>query len=126
MPLRLSFESDGIALCMFCQGLIFKNKNSYKDFISVDKFCEIVDKLLISNVSGIYNVSLGKKIYLVFDTGNRVIKSKDLASEITKFKNNIKLARNIITTTELFADLIRKTNPKKTTITNSYQHSHVR
>lgn len=34
---------------------------------------------------------LGKKIYLVFDTGNRVIKSKDLASEIIEFKNNIKL-----------------------------------
>tara|TARA_Y100000389_G_C17435694_1_gene505360 strand:+ start:162 stop:1475 length:1314 start_codon:yes stop_codon:yes gene_type:complete len=28
-----------------------------------------------------------------------------------KIKNNIKLARNVITTTELFADLIRKTNP---------------
>ena len=34
---------------------------------------------------------LGKKIYLVFDTGNRVIKSKDLASEIIEFKDNIKL-----------------------------------
>ena len=46
------------------KGLIFKNKNSYKDFISTDKFCEIVEKLIISNTYGIYNVSLGKKIYL--------------------------------------------------------------
>jgi len=34
---------------------------------------------------------LGKKIFLVFDTGNRVIKNKDLASEILKFKSFIKL-----------------------------------
>jgi nucleoside-diphosphate-sugar epimerase len=46
------------------KGLIFKNKNSYKDFISIDKFCEIVEKLIISNANGVYNVSLGKKIYL--------------------------------------------------------------
>jgi len=46
------------------KGLIFDNKNSYKDFISVDMFCEIVEKLIISNTCGIYNVSLGKKIFL--------------------------------------------------------------
>lgn len=34
---------------------------------------------------------LGKKIYIVFDTGNRVMKNRDLASDIIKFKNNIKL-----------------------------------
>ena len=34
---------------------------------------------------------LGKKVYLVFDTGNRVIKNHNLSSEIIEFKNNIKL-----------------------------------
>jgi len=34
---------------------------------------------------------LGKKIYMVFDTGNRVVKNKDLVSEILKFKSSIKL-----------------------------------
>jgi nucleoside-diphosphate-sugar epimerase len=46
------------------KGLIFNNKKSYKDFISVNIFCEIVEKLLIGNAYGVYNVSLGKKIFL--------------------------------------------------------------
>jgi len=46
------------------KGLIFDNKNSYKDFISVKIFCEIVEKLVISNTYGVYNISLGKKIFL--------------------------------------------------------------
>jgi nucleoside-diphosphate-sugar epimerase len=46
------------------KGLIFDNKNSYKDFIPVNKFCEIVEKLITFNAYGIYNVSLGKKIFL--------------------------------------------------------------
>ena len=43
---------------------MFNNKNYYKDFIPVNKFCEIVEKLMICNAYGIYNVSLGKKIFL--------------------------------------------------------------
>jgi len=46
------------------KGLIFNNKKSYKDFISINIFCKIVEKLIISNAYGVYNVSLGKKIFL--------------------------------------------------------------
>ena len=46
------------------KGIIFNNKNSYKDFIPINKFCEIVDKLIVFNTYGIYNVSLGKKVFL--------------------------------------------------------------
>jgi len=46
------------------RGIIFNNKNSYKDFIQVTKFCEIVEKLISLKVDGIYNVSIGKKIFL--------------------------------------------------------------
>ena len=46
------------------KGVMFNNKNYYKDFIPVNKFCEIVEKLMICNAYGIYNVSLGKKIFL--------------------------------------------------------------
>ena len=46
------------------KGIIFDNRNSYKDFISINKFCEIVEKLIIFKSYGIYNVSLGKKIFL--------------------------------------------------------------
>ena len=43
---------------------IFNNFKNYKDFISIDKFNEIIFKLIKKNVVGIYNVSLGQKVYL--------------------------------------------------------------
>ncbi len=46
------------------KGFIYNNKNNYKDFITIKKFCEILFNLLKYNTYGIYNVSLGKKIYL--------------------------------------------------------------
>ena len=46
------------------KGLIFDNKNEYKDFISIKKFCEILEKLILTNAFGIFNVSVGKKIFL--------------------------------------------------------------
>ena len=46
------------------KGLIYKNKKTFKDFISIKKFCEITLELIKKNASGTYNVSLGKKIYL--------------------------------------------------------------
>ena len=46
------------------KGLIYENKEIYKDFISIKKFSEITFKLIKINSNGIYNVSLGKKIYL--------------------------------------------------------------
>ena len=50
-------------------GFIYDNKKIYKDFISIKKFNEIVFQLIKKDSSGIYNVSLGKKIYL-----NQIIK----------------------------------------------------
>ncbi len=53
---------------IFCenikQGIVVNNMKFYKDFISVDMFCEIVENLIVNNTYGIYNVSIGKKIYL--------------------------------------------------------------
>ena len=46
------------------QGYIYNNKNIYKDFISINKFNEIILKLISNNAYGIFNVSLGKKVYL--------------------------------------------------------------
>tara|TARA_B110000114_G_scaffold183666_1_gene225521 strand:+ start:496 stop:1317 length:822 start_codon:yes stop_codon:yes gene_type:complete len=43
---------------------IYDNGNVYKDFLSIDKFCEILDQIIINKLSGTYNVSIGKKIYL--------------------------------------------------------------
>jgi len=46
------------------KGFIFENKNIYKDFLPINKFCEIVIKLIKIGAFGIYNVSIGKKIFL--------------------------------------------------------------
>ena len=43
---------------------IFDPKLYFKDFITVNKFCEMVLKLIKKNAYGIYNISIGKKIYL--------------------------------------------------------------
>ena len=51
------------------KGIIFENKNIYKDFLSIEKLCEIILKLIELNCKGVYNVSLGKKVYL-----NQIIK----------------------------------------------------
>ena len=45
-------------------GLLFQNHNIYKDFLSTKKFSEVVEKLIKKNASGIFNVSIGKKVYL--------------------------------------------------------------
>lgn len=38
----------------------------YKDFLSMDQFCSILYKICRNeNISGIFNVSIGKKIYLI-------------------------------------------------------------
>jgi dTDP-4-dehydrorhamnose reductase len=46
------------------KGVLIRNNKIYKDFLSVNKFSEIVEKLIKQGVVGIYNVSLGKKVYL--------------------------------------------------------------
>ena len=44
--------------------IIFDNKNIYKDFLSTKKFCEILRKLLKTKAYGVFNISIGKKIFL--------------------------------------------------------------
>jgi dTDP-4-dehydrorhamnose reductase len=50
-------------------GLIYDNKKIFKDFISMKIFNKIIFQLIKKDSSGVYNVSLGKKIYL-----NQIIK----------------------------------------------------
>jgi nucleoside-diphosphate-sugar epimerase len=46
------------------RGFIYNNEKIYKDFISIKKFNEIVLELIKKNSSGVYNVSIGEKIYI--------------------------------------------------------------
>ena len=46
------------------KNIIFDNKNIYKDFIDVYRFCLVIKKSIKFNLYGIFNVSAGEKIYL--------------------------------------------------------------
>ena len=46
------------------EGIKYENKKNFKDFLPITKFNEIVFKLIQKNAFGIYNVSLGKKVFL--------------------------------------------------------------
>ena len=46
------------------KGIIYDNKKNYKDFLSIQKFCEIVKMIIRKNLRGTFNVSIGKKVYL--------------------------------------------------------------
>ena len=43
---------------------IYDNGKIFKDFLSIEKFSIILEKLIRKNASGIYNVSIGRKIFL--------------------------------------------------------------
>ena len=46
------------------KGLIYDNGKTFKDFLSIQKFSQILEMIIRKDLRGIYNVSIGKKIYL--------------------------------------------------------------
>ena len=46
------------------KGMIFKFNREYKDFLGIDQLTRILDKVVENKLSGKYNISLGKKVYL--------------------------------------------------------------
>ena len=66
---------------------IWDNKKDYKDFISIEKFCEIIKNIIKKNLIGIFNVSIGRKIFL-----NDVVSwlNKFNAEKLVIVKNNSK------------------------------------
>ena len=46
------------------KGIIYNNKKNYKDFISIEKFCEIISIIIHKNLRGTFNVSIGRKVFL--------------------------------------------------------------
>ena len=67
---------------------MFDNKNIYKDFISTRKFSEIIRKLLNINAHGVFNISIGEKIFLkdLVNWLNHYNKSKNIG--LVKIPNN--------------------------------------
>ena len=86
------------------RGIIFNNEKNYKDFLSINKFCEIVEKLVTKEVAGVYNVSIGQKVYLnkLINWLNLFNKNKYKSIDIPKsyktecfYLNNDKLMKKI-------------------------------
>ena len=46
------------------KGFIYDNGKKFKDFLSIKKFSQILEMIIRKDLRGIYNVSIGKKIYL--------------------------------------------------------------
>ncbi|WP_440932443.1 NAD-dependent epimerase/dehydratase family protein [Candidatus Pelagibacter sp.] len=46
------------------KNIVYDNKKLYRDFISINQFSEIIKVFIKNNSHGIYNVSMGKKVYL--------------------------------------------------------------
>ena len=46
------------------KGFMYNNKKKFKDFLSVQKFSQILIMIITKDLRGTYNVSIGKKIYL--------------------------------------------------------------
>ena len=46
------------------KGIIYNNKKNYKDFLSIQKFCEIINMIIRKDLRGTFNVSIGKKVFL--------------------------------------------------------------
>ena len=86
------------------KGIVFNNFKIYKDFLSINKFSEIIEKLINKKAVGIYNVSLGKKVYLnkLINWLNLFNKNKYKCIDIPKsyktecfYLNNDKLMKKI-------------------------------
>ena len=61
---KLQNTFSDIFFKMAKKGFIYRNSKTYKDFISIKKFNQIALELIKKNSFGLFNVSLGKKIYI--------------------------------------------------------------
>jgi dTDP-4-dehydrorhamnose reductase len=72
----------------FSSNKIIKYNNYFKDFLSIEQFIFIFFQILKKNITGTYNVSLGKKIYIK-ELLKWLTKNKDHNFiPLKKFKNN--------------------------------------
>lgn len=67
------------------KGIVFDNGKAFKDFLSIDKFCQILKEIIKKRLTGIYNISIGQKVYL-----------NDLISWLNKFNTKkLKTKKNV-------------------------------
>ncbi len=87
------------------KGTIIDNGNSFKDFISINKFSEIIYFAIKKDIFGIYNISIGKKIYLnkIIEWLNYYNKNK---CKIVKLKKNLSNKDNFTLNNEKLMKII--------------------
>jgi len=87
------------------KNMIYDNQKLYRDFISIHQFSEIIKRLIKKKSYGIYNVSMGRKVYLKniinwlnFYNKKKIVQKK-LPITINKsqnfYLNNKKLSKEI-------------------------------
>ena len=84
------------------KGIMIDNGNAFKDFIAIDKFCQIFKNIIKKNLIGVFNVSIGQKVYLndLIKWLNKFNKKKNKNIKIIKkndsfYLNNKKLMSKI-------------------------------
>ena len=71
------------------KGEFILNQNEFKDFLDINTFSKIIDLIIKRKIFGIYNVSMGKRVYLR-DLNNWLLRSNKKKLKIIKLKNNEK------------------------------------
>ena len=85
------------------RGIIFNNLKRFKDFISVKKFCQILEMAIKKNLRGTFNLSIGRKVYLndIVEWLNKFNKKKIKVIKLREYNdrsfylNNRKLMKKI-------------------------------
>ena len=71
------------------KGIIYDNGINFKDFISINKFSEIIFFSIKKKISGVYNISIGEKVNL-----NKIVKWLNYFNKrkckIVKLKKNLR------------------------------------
>ena len=71
------------------KGFIYDNGKNFKDFLSIDKFCQLIKKIIDKKLIGTYNIAIGQKVYLndLIKWLNKYNKKKFIAIKNSKLKN---------------------------------------
>ena len=88
------------------KGELILNQNEFKDFLDITSFSKIIDLIIKKKVFGIYNISIGRKVYLK-EINNwllssiknkkklKIIKIKDNKKRQSFYLNNSKIKKKI-------------------------------
>ena len=105
-PRRIHHTYLDFLITKIKKGEIVLNQNEYKDFLDISTFSRIIDCIIKKKVFGIFNISIGKKIYLrelnnwlLSSIKNRkkfkIIKIKDDKKKQSFYLNNSKIKKKI-------------------------------